>query len=194
MTVQPTEDTIRAVAAAISRAEIHDDRMTSDPNRIRAWADTSAPHGITDTALACQAVDQHYTAPGANTLRAGDFIAIYRRLRAQHAEAEKGNALHELPAPTTPDPQLGGLPIGDVDGQPIWHAYQHAYNAIAHTCPTCGAQPDDACINELNGRTRKIPCLTRVKAGIDAGDNYCDHCHRVPITDDRDPYQRRSHQ
>lgn len=90
-----------------------------------------------------------------------------------------------------PDPQLGGLPIGDADGQPIWHAYEHAYNAHRYPCPTCKAEPNESCINPINNRTRKIPCVARVKAGIAAGDNYCETCNRIPEPpSNEDPYYR----
>ena len=160
MTVQPTEVTIRAVAAAISRAEIHDDRMTSDPNRIRAWADTCAPHGIDDTEIACRAVDEHYTAPGADTLRAGAFIAAYRKLRRDRAEAEKG----DLAALPSPDPQFGGLPIGGADGEPVWVAYEQ-HGAIQLPCATCGAAPEESCVNTGTSKSRKIPCVSRLAEG-----------------------------
>lgn len=147
MTTQPTEATIRAVAAAISRAEIHDDRMTSDPQRLRAWADTAQPHGITDTSLACRAIDTHYTAPGANTIRVGDFIATYRRLRATDGETDKGRQLAN---------GTGGIAR---DGEPVWDAYDQ-HGAIERHCPTCEAAPMEACVRR--GKVQRIPCATRL--------------------------------
>lgn len=151
----PPPETIRAVAAAISRAEIHDDRMTSDPNRIRAWADTCTPHGINDTAIACHAVDHHYTRPGVDTIRVGDFIAAYRKLRRDQAEADKGTQT------AGPDRQLDGLPIAGADGNPVWSAYE-VDDAILLTCRSCGAEPEHACHNTITGGPRKVPCFTRL--------------------------------
>lgn len=165
-----TEHTIRAVAAAISRAEIHDDRMTSDANRIRVWADTCAKHGIDDTQLACQAVDAHYEQRDPDTLRVGTFIANYRRIRALAGEIDKGEQIAAAEI-APPDPQLAGLPIGSADGKPIWTAYEHAHNAIAHPCTTCGAAPEESCTNPVNGKARKIPCIARVITGRKSQDN-----------------------
>lgn len=160
MTTQPTEQTIRAVAAAISRAEIHDDRMTSDPARLRVWAEACQPHGITDTALACRAVDEHYTRPDADTLRVGTFVGTYRRLRAIDAETDKGAAVAALPAG---DPQSGGLPIA-AEGEPVWAAYDQ-HGAIDLPCETCGAGEREACVNLATNLTRKIPCTSRTAHG-----------------------------
>lgn len=160
MTEQPTPDTIRAVASAISRAEIHDDRMTSDKARLGVWAETCQPHGITDTALACRAVDEHYTRADADTIRVGNFVSTYRRLRAIDAETDKGSAVAALPAG---DPQSGGLPIA-ADGTPVWAAYDQ-HGAVDLPCETCGAGEREACVNLATKLTRKIPCVSRLKAG-----------------------------
>lgn len=192
MTATLTEDVVRAAAAALSRAEIHDDRITSDRNRIEAWAESMTTYACTDTAIACRAVDTHYSQTAAPAIKVGDVIAAYRKIRGEQAEREKGEAIAALPAPPPPDPQLGGLPIGGVDGKPIWHAYEHAHNAIRYACPTCEAQPEESCVNAINGRARKIPCTARVQAGIAAGTDYCETCHRIPepLGNDEDPYRR----
>lgn len=190
MTSTVTEGAIRAAAAALSRAEIHDDRITSDRNRIQAWAESMTTYACDDTAIACRAVDAHYSQTAAPAIKVGDVIAAYRKIRGEQAEREKGEAIAALPAPPPPDPQLGGLPIAAADGQPIWHAYEHAYNAHRHPCPTCNAQPEEACINPINNHTRKIPCTSRVRAGITAGHDYCETCNRIPEPpDNNDPYR-----
>lgn len=183
----PTAAAIRAAEVALSRAEIHDDRVTSDRHRIRVWADTITPHNIDDTAIVCRAVDAHYATPGADTIKVGDLITAYRRLRAERGERDKGDQLHSLPASgaiATPDPQLGDLPIGGATGTPVWHAYEHAYNAIAYACPTCGAEPQEACILVAPDReqplARKAPCVARVREGIRAGDDYRETCQEIP--------------
>ncbi|MGO3325339.1 hypothetical protein [Gordonia sp. (in: high G+C Gram-positive bacteria)] len=155
MNVNARPETVRAVAAAISRAEIHDDRMTADPNRITAWAETAEPHGIDDTALACRAVDAHYTRADADTLRCGAFIGAYRKLRALDGEEAKGAAVGSLP----PGNVDGGI---SADGEPVWDAYDQ-HGAIDRECPTCGAGEREACVNAVNGKTRKIPCFARLR-------------------------------
>lgn len=190
MTTPLTEDVVRAAAAALSRAEIHDDRITSDRNRIEAWAESMTTYACNDTAIACRAVDAHYSQADAPAIKVGDVIAAYRKIRGETAEREKGEAIATLPAPPAPDPQIGGLPIAGADGEPVWHAYEHAYNAISYPCPTCQAQPNESCVNPITGRTRKIPCLARVKTGIHAGEGYCETCNRIPEPlDDKDPFR-----
>lgn len=158
MTSTLHEDVVRAAAAALARAEIHDDRITADKTRTRVWAESMQIYQCDDTAIACHAVDAHYTAPDARPIKVGDVIDHYRRHRRDHAEREKGtqaaaqlgpghNTTEELPIPT--------------EGKPIWEAYEH-WNAITITCPTCDAQPEHACTNPLNGNARKIPCLARL--------------------------------
>lgn len=91
---------------------------------------------------------------------------------------------------TAPDPQLGGLPIGQADGKPIWHAYEHAYNAHRQPCSACGAQTNQACINPITQRTRKIPCAARAATGVKADDAYCETCNRIPEPlRNNDPYR-----
>lgn len=60
------------------------------------------------------------------------------------------------------DPQLGGLPIGGANGNPVWAAYE-VNDAIERECPTCGQPAEHACINPITNSARKIPCLSRVK-------------------------------
>lgn len=151
-------DHIRAAAAAISRAQIFDDRVTADEHRIRAWAEAIQPFAI-DQADACHAVTAHYQASGADTIKVGDVIALARKLRGERAEREKGEAVAAI-AP--PDPQLGGLPIGGADGTPVWSAYEQ-HDAISRPCPTCHAKPEEACVNASTGVARKLPCISRLR-------------------------------
>ena len=160
MNVNARPETVRAVAAAISRAEIHDDRMTSDPNRITTWSETCEPHGVDDTSLACRAVDEHYTRVDADTLRCGAFIGAYRKLRALDGEEAKADEIHQLPS-AAGDPQFGNLPIR-TEGKPVWAAYEQ-FDAITRECPTCGARPEESCVNRVNNQTRRLPCLRRMK-------------------------------
>ncbi|AOE45065.1 hypothetical protein SEA_ZIRINKA_67 [Gordonia phage Zirinka] len=158
----PSEMAIRAAGTALARAEIFDDRVTADTARIQAWAEAMEPHGL-DQADAIAAVTAHYSAPGATTVRVGDVITAARKIRRERAEREKG----EQAAIAAPDRQLGGLPIGDADGTPIWPAYEQ-HDAITVPCRTCQAQPDEACVNLATQMTRKIPCTTRITDGMKA--------------------------
>ncbi|QAY17675.1 hypothetical protein SEA_MARTEENA_71 [Gordonia phage Marteena] len=161
--IAPSEMAIRAAGTALARAEIFDDRVTADTARIQAWAEAMDPHGL-DQADAIAAVTAHYSAPGATTVRVGDVITAARKIRRERAEREKG----EQAAIAAPDRQLGGLPIGDADGTPIWPAYEQ-HDAITVPCRTCQAQPDEACVNLMTQMTRKIPCTTRITDGMKAG-------------------------
>lgn len=159
-TTPPPGWALAAAGAALARAEIFDDRVTADRERIIAWAEAITPHGIhADDAI--KAVTAHYQQAGANTPKPGDIIAAARKIRGDRAEREK---IHDLPALTPADPQSGGLPIGGTSGEPIWDAYEQ-HDAISRPCPTCQAQPDEACVNLATSMTRKIPCHARLKGG-----------------------------
>ncbi|AOE44338.1 hypothetical protein SEA_EYRE_58 [Gordonia phage Eyre] len=164
-TTHDFEAALLAAGTAIARAEIFDDRVTSDQERIQAWAEAMAPHGI-DKADALAAVTAHYTAPGADTIRVGDVIAAARKIRRERAERDKGEQVAQA-AITGPDRQLGGLPIGNADGEPIWDAYEE-HDAIELACRTCQAKPREACVNLATHMTRKIPCLSRLADGVKA--------------------------
>lgn len=153
-----TAQDIQCATTALGRAEIYDDRVTADQPRILAWAEAFCPYGF-DPPTVIAAVTAHYQQANATTARPGDIIAHARRIRGDRAEREKGR---DLPTgPTPPDPQLGGLPIGGADGNPVWPAYEH-WGAITITCPTCGAEPEHACLNPHTDGPRKIPCVDRL--------------------------------
>ncbi|WLP90238.1 hypothetical protein [Gordonia sp. NB41Y] len=159
----PPDWAIKAAGAALSRAEIFDDRVTADRARILAWAEALATYGI-EQGDAIAAVTAHYQRAGADTPKPGDVIAEARKIRAERAEREKAEAMSALPtAAVPPDRQLGGLPIANVDGEPIWDAYEE-HGAISRICPTCDAQPNEGCVNLATGGDRKIPCVARLKA------------------------------
>lgn len=152
----PTAEAVRAATAALNRANIHDDRLVADKTRIRVWADTMTVHGIVDTALACRAVDVYYAQPGAQTAKVGDIIAAYRRLRAEWGEREKAEDLRELTS--------GGFAGINATGEPVWDAYE-AHDAVDRECPSCGALPNESCVNPINNQPRRIPCVSRLKGG-----------------------------
>ncbi|MGC5249630.1 hypothetical protein ACPXB3_22230 [Gordonia sp. DT219] len=157
----PPEWAIKAVAAALSRAEIYDDRVTSDRARIIAWAESFTRYGI-EQADAIAGVVAHYDQPGAQTPKPGDIIELARKVRRERAEREKADEVASLPPAAPPDPQLAGLPIAGADGEPIWNAYEQ-HDAILRTCPTCKAEPETACVNLATNMVRKIPCAARMK-------------------------------
>ncbi|MDL9938702.1 hypothetical protein QSJ18_18300 [Gordonia sp. ABSL1-1] len=162
-----TEQDIHCATVALGRAEIFDDRMTSDKARIKAWAEAFAPFGF-EVPTILDAVTAHYQTAGASTPKPGDIIALARKARGERAEREKGADLASLPAPAAPDPQLGGLPIANADGDPIWDAYEQ-HGAITITCPTCKSAPEHACLNLATNMIRKIPCVARLRDGRRAG-------------------------
>lgn len=158
-----TETDIRCATAALGRAEIFDDRVTADEVRIASWAEAFAPFGF-DQPDILGAVTAHYQQPGAQTPKPGDIIELARKIRRERAEREKATDLAALPPPAAPDPQLGGLPIGGADGDPVWSAYEQ-HDAILRHCPTCKAEPETACVNLATGMARKMPCTRRLKRG-----------------------------
>lgn len=159
-----TETDIRCATAALGRAEIFDDRVTADEVRIASWAEAFAPFGF-DQPDILGAVTAHYQQSGANTPKPGDIIELARKIRRERAEREKATDLAELPPPAAPDRQLGGLPIGGADGEPVWSAYEQ-HDAILRHCPTCKAEPETACVNLATGMARKMPCTRRLKRGV----------------------------
>ena len=159
-----TETDIRCATAALGRAEIFDDRVTADEVRIASWAEAFAPFGF-DQPDILAAVTAHYQQSGANTPKPGDIIELARKIRRERAEREKATDLAELPPPAAPDRQLGGLPIGGADGEPVWSAYEQ-HDAILRHCPTCKAEPETACVNLATGMARKMPCTRRLKRGV----------------------------
>ncbi|GAB2646204.1 hypothetical protein GCM10027169_12950 [Gordonia jinhuaensis] len=161
MTTPPPPDwAIAAAGAALSRAEVFDDRVTADRARILVWAEAFATYGI-EQADAVAAVTAHYQQADARTPGPGDIIAHARKIRGERAERERGR--NATAAISPPDSQFAGLPI-PTSGEPIWAAYEQL-DAITVPCRTCGAQPDDACVNLATGTVRKIPCVARLTDG-----------------------------
>ena len=162
MTTPPPAWAIEAAGAALSRAEIFDDRVTSDRPRILLWAEALTKYGI-EAPDAIAAVTAHYQQAGADTPKPGDIIEFARKIRRERAEREKADDLVALQPPPPPDPQFGNLPIA-TDGEPVWAAYEE-WDAIEITCRTCGAAPREGCVNTATGTDRKIPCVSRLIDG-----------------------------
>lgn len=163
MTNPPPAWAIEAAGAALSRAEIFDDRVTSDRPRILLWAEALTKYGI-EAPDAIAAVTAHYQQAGADTPKPGDIIEFARKIRRERAEREKAQSLAALPPSPSPDPQFGNLPIA-TDGEPVWSAYEE-HDAIEHPCRTCGAAPREGCVNTATGGDRKIPCVSRLADGF----------------------------
>ena len=173
MKINARAESIRAAAAAIGRAALYDDTITADDDaRVAAFAEAFDPFAITPE-LALAAVTAHYQAEAVRSPKPGDIIAHARRIRADQAQRAQANpearAAHERALDTAhglpaPDRQLGGLPIAGADGDPIPAAYA-TNSAIDRPCPMCEADAGDPCTNTRSGRTRKTPCLSRLKAG-----------------------------
>lgn len=159
MTINASESTVRATAAALSRAALLDDRITDgDPARIAAWAEVIERHGLEQSDL-LQGVARHYDRPGTTTIKVGDLVGEARECRRDRAEREKAQPA----AIAAPDTQLGNLPIAGADGPPVPDAYE-VNGAVDRPCATCKAGPMEPCINKITGSPRKIPCLARLRA------------------------------
>lgn len=113
-----------------------------------------------DRDLALEALRVHY-ATSSERLMPAHINKLAVQIRRDRAEREKAAEIT-----TRPDRQLGGLPI-NADGDPVWAAYE-TNGAIDVECPTCKQPADHACINLATDTARKIPCLSRSKAGRDA--------------------------
>ena len=161
-TAPPPAWAIQAAGAALARAEIFDDRMTADRARTLVWAEAFTTYGI-EQADAMAAVTAHYQQPNPNTPKPGDVIELARKIRRERAEREK---VAELPAIAAPDPQSNDLPI-PTDGEPVWSAYEQ-HGAIDLDCRTCGAPPNEGCVNTTTGLDRRIPCVSRLIDGVKA--------------------------
>lgn len=159
--ISAEEISIRAAGAALGRARLHDDRVTSDDaGRVAVWAEAFQPYAIKPHE-ALNAVTSYYSEPRDRVIGTGDVIRIVRNSRQDIAQRDTvADAAGEL---TPPDPQLGGLPIDGANGRAIPAAYE-INNAIDRDCPTCKAPADHWCVNLIDRTcTRKIPCLKRMK-------------------------------
>lgn len=148
---------IDAATHAWQRARLYDDRVGEiDRLRLTAWADAIASINATETE-AIDAVSAWYLAGGRDRpIQVGDMLAEIRRVRRDELDRQAAN----VTGPTVPvDPQLG-LPIAGADGEPVWDAYDGIDTIV---CPTCNAQPAEACVNLATNMTRKIPCIARTR-------------------------------
>lgn len=157
--MRPSNETIRAIGAVIARAACFDDRVTEgDQARIVAWSEAVEPYNF-DAPDLISAVTLHYQGTD-ETIKINNVIALARKIRGERAERENAEDLPEL-AP--PDPQSMGLGL-HTTGEPIWKAYEQ-HGAIDLPCETCGAEPEQGCVNLAINMSRRIPCVSRLTAG-----------------------------
>lgn len=174
MRINAREQSVRAAAAALGRAALFDDTITADDDaRVAAFAEAFDPFGIT-VELAIAAVTAHYQGEGVRSPKPGDLIAHARRIRADQAQraqadpvarGEHERALDTVHGLTSPDAQLGGLPIAGAVGPPIPDAYALG-GALDRECPQCRADAGVACTDHASGKPRRIPCLSRTTPSV----------------------------
>lgn len=157
-----TRDNVIDILTAISAY----DRRTIGEGDIVAWGSALRPD--LDLQLALEAVRIHHATSEdwIKPVHLNKLAVDIRKDRADREDREArearqlGNDVRHGIA--TPDPQLGGLPIGAADGNPVWDAYD-VNGAIDRDCPTCKQPAGCACVNQVNDNARKIPCMARLK-------------------------------
>lgn len=158
-----TRDDVIDVLTAIAAF----DRRTIGEGDITAWGAALRPD--LDRQLALDAVRIHNATSGdwIKPVHVNTLAVQIRKDRAdrenresREAREDRNDVRHGI---TPPDTQLGGLPIGGADGDPLWDAYD-INAAIDRDCPTCDQPRGCACVNPVNDSARKIPCLARLKA------------------------------
>ncbi|MGW6658907.1 hypothetical protein [Rhodococcus sp. NPDC055024] len=95
MNINASERTIVAVAAALGRAALFDDKITADDKaRIAAWSEALDPFGI-DQATMLNAVTAYYRDPRDRSITVGELTRIARDIRQVEATSESLAALEE---------------------------------------------------------------------------------------------------
>lgn len=167
--IEATPQQLSDTGLIIGRAALFDNRFSeADIGRGGAWAEALAPYNL-ELPDALNAVTVHYRNEPLRMIMPADVIRIAREIRIDRAQREPAvdRELRQLQHDVKHglvrgDAQLGGLPIGGVDGKPVPGAYA-VNNAIEHVCPLCGADEYQACTNSVSGVERKMPCLPRLK-------------------------------
>lgn len=122
-----------------------------------------------DRDLAIEAVRIHY-ATSAERIMPAHVNAVAVQIRKDRADREDADARRrreddrDRKLHLVADPQMGNLPIGGIDGEPVPGAYE-VNEAVDRPCPTCKAEPMNPCVNVVSGLERKMPCLGRLKRG-----------------------------
>lgn len=160
MNQSETVDVLTAIAAY--------DLRTVGESDVIAW---HAAIGELDKDLALEAVVVHHKT-SADRVKPAHVIGIAKGLRRERAERENADTARRSAYEDARDNRLGigqsnlalgGLPIPN-EGQPVWSAYDEGVDggAISRRCSHCGAEVDESCINPVNGKARRIPCMVRL--------------------------------
>lgn len=160
MQIAASDRSVRAAAAAWSRARIYDDKL-GDPDKARlaAWAE-SIERWKLDAPDLLEGVIRYYEGQTeGRTIGIGDLLHHAREVRRQRAESEKAAQVHTEAAALPGADSWAGLPI-QAQGVPVWPAYE-VNDAISRQCPRCHAAPGDACVNARDW-PQKLPCLSRL--------------------------------
>lgn len=87
--VKASPATIRAVATALGRARLFDDKLGgSDEGRIAAWAEAVEPHALSQADMLQAVTDFYSSNDGGRTMQVSDLIRHARNLRRDRAQAE----------------------------------------------------------------------------------------------------------
>lgn len=140
----------------LTAAAAYDNRRP-DQTSIHAWAE-SARRGHWTFEQALDAIHEHYATSTDRIMPAHITRHVQTARRAAIEAEHTANILDNGPTINL-DPQLG-LPIAGADGEPVWDAYDGIDEIV---CPTCNAQPAEACVNLATNMTRKIPCIARTR-------------------------------
>ena len=161
MTPLDTADVLTAIASY--------DLRTVGESDVIAW---HAAIGELPKALALEAVVIHHKT-STERIKPAHVIGIAKGIRRDRAERENADNVirgafedgrDKQLGLTAGNPAFGGLPIA-AEGQPVWAAYYEGSGgrrALDHPCPRCDSQPSEACVNPVNGRAQRIPCLVRL--------------------------------
>lgn len=160
--IAASQASVRAAAAAWSRARIYDDKLGDhDKARLAAWAE-SVDRWQLDIPDLVEGVNRYYEGEtSGRTIGIGDLLHHARESRRQRAESEKAAEVHAevTAAKALPRGEYEGLPI-NATGKPVWAAYD-INGASDRECPNCHAEPRCACVTRW-GTAQKIPCLARM--------------------------------
>lgn len=86
--VKASGDTIRAVAMALGRARLFDDRLGgSDEGRIAAWAEAAEPHHLSQEDMMAS-VTAYYAEESGKAMQVADLIRVGRRIRTDRGQRE----------------------------------------------------------------------------------------------------------
>lgn len=149
--------TVHEAAQVLAKCACYDPMFAKpDAGMAAAWAESFSKFNLALDDL-LEAVTRHYSDSRERAMPAsiGRIARDVRQDRAMRSGT--------IPSYGLPNPAIGGMPI-PTEGQPVWAAYDEGRGgkAIDRYCVRCQADPGEACVNPVNGRTSKIPCLVRL--------------------------------